>query len=49
MEPRHNDDLDQLTEGHLSLLSPDGDGVRLPVWRDASRPWRNASRICSAG
>ena len=35
---RRDDDLDQLTEGHLSLLSPDGDGVRLPVWRDASRP-----------
>ena len=35
---RRDDDLDQLAEGQLSVLSPDGDGVRLAVWRDASRP-----------
>ncbi len=35
---RRDDDLDQLAEGHLSVLSPDGDGVRPAVWRDASRP-----------
>ena len=35
---RRDDDLDQLAEDHLGVLSPDGDGVRLPVWRDARRP-----------
>ena len=35
---RRDDDLDQLAEGHLSVLWPDGDGVRPAVWRDASRP-----------
>ena len=35
---RRDDDLDQLEGNQLGVLSPDGDGSRMPAWRDASRP-----------
>ena len=35
---RRDDDPDRLEEDQPGVLSPNGDGTRLPAWRDASRP-----------